>query len=110
MSVLSSLTAPVAVAAGSVLAEGFDPGVTPNSDAPWYAWLQGFTGSIVGTLILVSVAILAIGVAIALIGRAVSNSTAQKVGIGGVLIGIIGVVILGSISALVFWATGQSIF
>ena len=105
MSVSSTLAVPV-LAASSVLAEGFDPGVTPNSDAPW----QGFTGSIVGTLILVSVAILAIGVAIALIGRAVSNSMAQKVGIGGVLIGIIGVVILGSISALVFWATGQSIF
>lgn len=89
---------------------GFDPGVTPNADAPWYAWLQNMTGSIMGTLILLSVVILALGVLLALVGRAVSNSTAQKYGIGGVIGGIIGVVILGSISGLVYWATGQSLF
>lgn len=89
---------------------GFDPGVTPNSDAPWFSWFQDFTGSVVGTLILAAVLLLAIGVTIALIGRAVSSQGAQRIGIGALVVGLIGVVLLGGISGLVFWLTGQSLF
>lgn len=109
MSVLASISTQV-VGASAVLAESFDPGVRPNSDAPWFSWFQNFTGSIVGTLIIAAVLLLAIGITIALIGRAVSNQTAQKVGIGGIIIGGVGVVLLGGISGLVFWLTGQSLF
>lgn len=107
---MSYLALASAKANALVLAEGFDPGVTPNSDAPWFSWFQNFTGSVVGTLILASVLLLAIGVTIALIGRAASSQGAQKIGIGALVIGLIGVVLLGGISGLVFWLTGQSLF
>lgn len=118
MSVLAAVSAhlysmaPLVVAAEEEPAPGggFDPGVTPNSDAPWFSWFQGLSGSIVGTLILAAVVVLAIGITIALIGRAASNSGAQKVGVGGIIIGLIGVILLGGVSGLVYWLTGQSLF
>ncbi|MFW0168761.1 hypothetical protein [Rothia sp. P4278] len=108
---LYSVATPIIVAAEKKKPKsgGFDPGVTPNSDGPWFGTIQSLSGSVVGTLILGSVVVLAIGIMIALIGRAVSSSGAQKVGIGGICLGLAGVILLGSISGLVFWLTGQSI-
>lgn len=97
--------------AQSVLqADGFDPGVTPNSNAPWMPKLQDLSGSFLGTLLIVSVVILAAGIVTALIGKAVGSNKAQQIGIGGLVVGLIGVVLLGSINGLVYWATQQSIF
>lgn len=105
------VTIKTANAASSVLeAGGFDPGVSPNSDAPWTATLRKLSGSFVGSLLIASVVILAVGVVVALIGKAAGSTKAQQIGIGGLIVGLIGVVVLGSINGLVYWATQQSIF
>lgn len=80
-----------------------DLDITPTFDAPWMGPLNNLAGQIIGTLLVVSVIVLAVGVVLFLVGRAASNSGMQGKGAGALIVGGIGVAVLGSIVGLVLF-------
>lgn len=100
-------TRPMAIVAGI---DEDDLDIAPSFDAPWMGPLNNMGGYILGTLIVASVIILAVGVVIFLVGRAASNSGMQGKGASALLVGLIGVAILGSITGIVLFFANMDIF
>lgn len=83
-----------------------DLGLDPNFNAPWMPVLRDVAGWAVGSLFVISGIILAVGVVMFLVAKAASNSNRQDSGVKAMVTGLIGVVVLGSIGALLVWAAG----
>lgn len=96
--------------ATDILSKGINPGVKPKGDAPWLGALQGLGGQILFTLAIVLVIIIAIGAVMWVGGKLSHTSGMQSSGGAVILWGVIGAVVLGSVSGLVMWATSINLF
>lgn len=94
---------------GKISAAGYDPGVTPNGNAPWMGTLRTIAGYTLATAIIVALIVLIVGVVLLIVGKISHHGGAQNVGVGVLLWGLVGCAILGSLSGLVYWATQQSL-
>ena len=83
-----------------------NPGVTPNSDAPFIATLQNLAGSIMMACIVIAVIALVVATVFFIMGKIGGNSRAQEVGFMAMVWVIAGAAIIGSASGLVAWGSG----
>lgn len=89
--------------------EAIDPNVKPNDKAPWMAVLRDIAGGVMTTCIVLIVIILVIGAAMAVGGKLAGMASAQSTGFMILVWGLVGAAVIGSISGLVFWATGNNL-
>ncbi|MHA7170040.1 hypothetical protein ACX801_17995 [Arthrobacter bambusae] len=85
--------------------EQIDPGVKPNSTAPWMPALRDVAGMVMVTAIVIAVIIIIIGVVLAIAGKLGAMQTAQSAGWMILVWGLIGAAVIGGVSGLVLWAT-----
>lgn len=102
MTVLTSL---------SVVAGGYDPGVTPNFDAPWMPQLQSIGGMVLATALVLFVIAIVAGLAVWLFGKiGPGGGRAQEGGLSILLWGVLAAVAVGSIGGIIGWSTGVPLF
>lgn len=89
--------------------EAIDPNVKANNNAPWLTVVRDIAGGILMTCIVVIVIILAVGLVMAIAGKLAGMASAQSAGFMILVWGLVGAAGLGSISGLVFWATGNNL-
>lgn len=94
----------------AVLAQGYDPGIIPNFDAPWMPSLQNVGGMIMATAIVVLGIVLILGAVLWAAGKLGAGSKAQDAGLNVLLYGTLGAVVIGSAGGIVAWATGVPLF
>lgn len=87
-----------------------DLGLDPDFSAPWMGTVRDISGYVVGTLFVVSGILLAIGIFQFLIAKSAGNSRGQDSGVKNLILGLIGVVALGSVGALIVFAGGFNPF
>lgn len=87
-----------------------DPGISPNMDAPWMGFFQLIGGYVLGTCITVVAIILTAGIVMALAGKLTKTQQMQGTGFSIVLYCLLAAVLLGSVTALISWATGIPLF
>lgn len=87
-----------------------DLGLDPDFNAPWITTLRDIAGWVVGTLFVLSGIVLAIGIVMFLVSKAVSSRPGQESGVKALSLGLIGVVLLGSVGAILVWAAGFNPF
>lgn len=87
-----------------------DLGLTPDFEMPWADNLQDIAGWVLGTLFIISGIILAVGIVMFLVARSASNTGGQNKGVAAMVIGIIGIVLLGSVGAFIQFATEIDLF
>lgn len=83
-----------------------NPGVTPNSDAPFIPTLQNLAGSIMMACIVIAVIALIIGAVLFIMGKIGGNGRAQDVGFMVMVWVLVGAAVIGSASGLVAWGSG----
>lgn len=83
-----------------------DLGLDPDFSAPWIGVLRDVAGWTVGSLFIISGIMLAIGIVMFLVAKAVSNSRQQESGVKAILIGLLGVLLLGGVGSLLVFAAG----
>ncbi|WP_460462396.1 hypothetical protein [Arthrobacter pigmenti] len=89
----------------SVVAK-IDPSVEPVGGAPWMGALRDIAGMLMFTMIVILVIILLVGVALAVGGKLGHMSQSQSAGFMVIVWGLAGAAVIGSLSGLVYWATG----
>lgn len=87
-----------------------DLGLDPDFNAPWIETIRDIAGWTVATLFVFSGIILAVGVVMFLVAKAASSRSGQETGIKALLLGLIGVVGLGSVGSIIVWAAGFNPF
>ncbi len=94
----------------SVLAGGYDPGVTPNFNAPWMDQLQNIGGMVLATALVLFVIAVVAGLVVWLFGKLSGGGRAQDTGLSILLWGVVAAVVVGSIGGIISWATGVPLF
>jgi small multidrug resistance pump len=94
----------------SVMASGYDPGITPNFNAPWMPSVQSVGGMIVATAIVLLGIVIVIGAVLWVAGKLGAGGTAQSAGLSVLAWGVAAAVIIGSIGGIISWATGIPLF
>lgn len=93
------------------LVAGIDPGVKPSTDAPWNKnFVLPFIGHIVGTVIIVMVAVIVLGAVVWAFSKITGIGQGQQVGVSALVVAVIAVVIIGSASGMVMWFSGFRLF
>ncbi|MCP3425824.1 hypothetical protein NBM05_07340 [Rothia sp. AR01] len=95
--------------AGSLMAEAYDPGVTPDGGAPWMATGRTVVGYIAATALLGMVAVLIVGALLLGISKISHSGQLQQIGVGVILWGLVVCAIIAAASGLVYWASGLAI-
>ena len=86
------------------------PEISPSYDAPWMGTLEDVTAMVIGTCLVAIMAAVAIGGMIWLFGKLSKSGGAQSVGISIFLWGVVGGALIASVSALVRWGAGLTLF
>ena len=92
------------------MSAGYDPGISPQFDAPWMGQLQDLFGQIGGTAIIVCVLGVFITAIVWAVSKAVGSQAGQTVGGIGFLVAVGAAVLIGSASGLIQWASGINLF
>lgn len=94
----------------TVLAQGYDPGITPNFNAPWMPSLQNVGGMVTATAIVLLAVVVVVGAVVWVAGKLSNTGGAQNAGISILLWGVVAAVIIGSTGGIIAWATGIPLF
>jgi small multidrug resistance pump len=94
----------------SVMAKGYNPGITPNFNAPWLPSVQSVGGMIVATAIVLLGVLIVIGAVTWVVGKLGSFGNAQSAGLTIILVGVVAAVIIGSVGGIIAWASGIPLF
>lgn len=86
-----------------------DPGVTPQNNLPFVAFLVKVAGNIQYVGIVVVVVMLVISVVAWAVGQSQGNPNMSSTGKIGVIVSIVAAVIVGSANGLVAWGSTQNI-
>lgn len=89
---------------------GYDPGVSPNMEAPWNDAIQNIGGRIMGTAFIFLAVLGVIFVLVWLFGRFGRNTGAQEGGLSNLLWVLLGAVFIASISGAITWFSGFELF
>ena len=89
---------------------GYDPGVSPNMDAPWNDAIQNIGGRVMGTAFIFLAVLGVIFVLVWLFGRFGRNAGAQEGGLSNLLWVLLGAVFIASISGAITWFSGFELF
>lgn len=90
--------------------QDIDPGVSPNSSWPIFAWLGEQVGNFQTLGVLIMVAVLILGIIKWVGGASSDNSRSQTGGKIMVFGSLVGGVVIAAAPALIQWATGQNPF
>ncbi|MGW9550877.1 hypothetical protein ACWG8W_07465 [Citricoccus zhacaiensis] len=94
----------------AVLAQGYDPGIIPNFNAPWMPSLQNVGGMVMATAIVVLGVVLILGAVLWAAGKFGAGSNTQGAGLKVVMYGTLAAVVIGSAGGIISWATGVPLF
>ncbi|MGM7670248.1 hypothetical protein [Microbacterium sp. A93] len=94
----------------AVVAQGYNPGISPNFNAPWMPSLQNIGGMVMATAIVVLGIVLVLGAVLWAAGKLGAGPNAQGAGLKVLLYGTLGAVIIGSAGGIIAWATGVPLF
>lgn len=86
-----------------------NPGVKPNSNAPFIKTLQDIAGSIAMASAIIAVIALIVGAVLFVFGKIGGNGRAQDVGFMVVVWVLVGAAIIGSASGLVSWGSSLTL-
>lgn len=93
------------------LLQGYAPeNVEPSFDAPWMPLLSDGANWAVGTVLVVIVILLVVGVAIWVAGKLGGSGRAQEVGVTFLLWTVIGAIFVGAAGGIVAWASNLDWF
>lgn len=99
------------VLATSILAKkGIDPGVEIDMGAPWMSSLRDLVGYVGGTVLILAVLGIFVGLILWIVGKFGGMSQAQNGGLVCMLISVIAAAIAGSATAAVVFFGGFTLF
>lgn len=107
---MNTLTTYLNAANSTVLAQGYDPGVTPTFNAPWMSFFRTFGGQVIGTIIVCLVVVIAVAAIMWVISKLGGSGAGQTMGLKALGIAAIAAVIIGSAGGAVAWFSGFQIF
>ncbi|MGO2943976.1 MULTISPECIES: DUF6112 family protein [Brevibacterium] len=93
-----------------VAKKGVDPGVDIDMGAPWMTALRDLVGYVGGTVLVIAVLGIFVGLIIWIVGKFGSMSKAQDGGAMTMLVAVAAAVIAGSATAAVAWFGGFELF
>ncbi|WP_047690842.1 hypothetical protein [Kocuria sp. ZOR0020] len=91
-------------------AQGFDPGVSPSMDGPLASPAQKIASWVVSAVLVIMVAVIAVGALVWAIGAWSKTPGAKTAGLIGIGIGVGGAVFAGAASTIVYMATSWNLF
>lgn len=97
-------------AGASLLAKGYDPGITPKFDAPWMSVLRTLGGQIVGTVIALLLVVMVIAAVLWVISKLGGSGSGQTMGLKALLISLVAAAIIGSAGGAIAWFSGFQLF
>ncbi|QCU77993.1 hypothetical protein E7744_07205 [Citricoccus sp. SGAir0253] len=92
------------------LAGGYNPGISPNFNAPWLPTVQSVGGMVVATAIVVLGIVVVAGLLMWVAGKLGAGGRAQETGLSILLWGVVAAAVIGSIGGIIAWATGIPLF
>lgn len=94
----------------SVLAKGYDPGITPKFDAPWMDVFKTLGGQIIGTVIAALVVVVVIAAVLWVVSKLGGSGAGQTMGLKALLIAMVAAAIIGSAGGAIAWFSGFQLF
>ncbi|HJG79288.1 MAG TPA: DUF6112 family protein [Brevibacterium senegalense] len=93
----------------SILA-GYDPGVSPQFDAPWINPLRDLVGQGAGTVIVILVLTLIISALVWAFSKIGGMQGGQTAGLIGIFVSLGAAMVVGAAGAMIQWSSGLGIF